>query len=128
MQVYIIMNQLDAESCDILGVFTEYEKAKLHWGEYVAEHPDAKCWVESHDENVWLYGTKNNCKIIHKTMVSKTTGIMSHVVSVSAEELTVEPVEEGEGWYTIRQVIDTFDEEEGKKKNLRLLEEYKKEK
>lgn len=128
MQVYIIMNQSDPETCDVLGVFTEYEKAKLHWGEYVAEHPGTECWVESHDADVWLYETQNNYKIIHKTMVSKTTGMMSHVISVSSEELLTEPVEEGQGWYTVRQVIDTFDADEGKKKNLQLLEEYRKEK
>ena len=128
MQVYIIMNQSGPETCDVLGVFTEYEKAKLHWGEYVVEHPEAECWIEPHDTDVWLHETRRDYKIIHKTMVNKTTGVMSHVISVSSKELLTLPVEEGQGWYVIRQEINTFDVEEGRKKNLQLLKEYKKEK
>jgi len=127
MQVYIIMNQLDAEACDILGVFTEYEQAKRHWSEYVAENPAVQCWIETHDADVWLHEAQQEYRIIHKTMVSKNMGMISHTVSVSAEEMPVSMVEEGQGWYVVCQEISTFDEEEGRKKNLQLLETYKKE-
>ena len=128
MQVHIIMNLLDAETCDILGVFTEQEQAKLHWSEYVAENPTAQCWIETHDADVWLHEAQREYKIIHKTMVSKNMGMVSHTVSVSTEKLPISLVEEGEGWYVICQEMSTFDEEDGKKKNLQLLEKYKKEK
>lgn len=128
MQVYIIMNQVDAKLCDILGVFTEQERAKLHWSEYVAENPDAQCWIETHDADVWLHEAQKEYRIIHKTMVSKNMGMVSHTVSVSTEELPISLVEEGQGWYIVRQELNSLDEEDGKKKNLQLLEEYKKEK
>lgn len=123
MMVYVIVNKSDNGDCDVLGVFTEQEKAGMHWKEYMAENPEAECWIEAHNADVWLHETQNEYKIVHKTMVSKTTGMMSHVISLSGELFPTEFVEEGQGWYTIRQVLDTFDEEEGKKRNLQLLEE-----
>lgn len=124
MLIYVIMNKVDTGICDILGVFTEYELAKLHWSEYVAENPAAQCWIETHDADVWLHEAQQEYKIIHKTMVSKNMGMVSHTVSVSTEELPISLVEEGQGWYTIRQAIDTFDEAEGKARNLQQLNAY----
>jgi len=124
MLVYVIMSRTKENMCDVLGVFTMQEQARRHWGEYTAENPDAECWIETHDADVWLHETKNEYKIIHKSMVSKTTGIMSHVISFSGEPCPAGFVEEGQGWYTIRQALDTLDEEEGKAKNLQLLDAY----
>ena len=124
MLAYVIVSKSNQGESDILGVFTEQDKAKLYWREYIAENPEAECWIEPHDADIWMHETKHDLKIVHKSMVNKTTGIMSHVICFSGEELPAESVEEGQGWYTIRQVLDTLDEEEGKEKNLQLLETY----
>ena len=122
MLAYIIMSKNKMQENNLLGVFDEYEKALLKSAEYAQDNPEEKCWIETFEMNIWLYETGAEYKIVHRTMVSKTLGINSHVITVSKEN--VQLLEETEDWYIIQQVNQSFDKKEGLEQNLHLLKEY----
>ena len=124
MLVHIIRCKNEEGDNDILGVFTEaeYEMARIRMAEYAAENPDYDCWIEQFDADKWIHETEYQYKMYHRTMVSKKTSMMSHVYFFTKEELPL--FIDGEGWYIIQQEFLSFDEEEGKRKNLQILQEY----
>ena len=126
MLIHIIRCKNAEGENDILGVFTEaeYEMARIRLGEYAAENPDYECWMEQFDADKWIHETEQECqyKMYHRTMVSKSINMMSHVYFFTKEELPT--IIDGEGWYIIQQEFLSFDEEEGKRKNLQMLQEY----
>lgn len=122
MLVYIIVNENEAGERNVLGAFTEEEKALTHRGQYAAEYPAEECWIETFDTEEWAHEMENEYKVIHRTMVSKTTSMSTHVIFFSKEELPL--IEEGQEWYTVQQENKSFDEKEGKESNLRLLRAY----
>ena len=60
--------------------------------------------------------------MVHRTMVSKTTNMTSHVIVFTKEEVPL--LVDGEAWYTIQQENRSFNREEGLERNLRLLQVY----
>ena len=126
MLVYIIVNETEFGEKNVLGAFTDSEKASMKARAYGAEHPEEECWIETFDTDTWPYEGENEYKVVHRTRLGKSTGLMSHVIVLTKEP--VAPVEEGVEWYTIQQVNLSFDKEEGLERNKLLLKAYLEEK
>ena len=122
MIVYIAVNETKSGEKSILGAFLEQDMARRKLGEYAAENPDDNCWIETFDTEVWQQETSKNIHIVHRTRVHKDTGMRSHVILFTKEMAPL--VDEKEEWYVICREEDSFDREEGLRKNLQVLEEY----
>lgn len=122
MLVYIAVNEIKSGEKSILGVFSDMDTARRKLGEYRVENPREECWIETFDTERWQHETSEDIRIMHRTRVHKDTGMRSHVIVFSKEAASL--VEETEDWYVICTVFDSFDKEEGLKKNLQVLEEY----
>ena len=122
MLVYIAVNETKSGEKNILGAFAEMDTARRKLGEYRVENPEEECWVETFDTERWQHETTEDIRIMHRTRVHKDTGMRSHVIVFSKEAAPL--VEETDAWYVICRTEDSFDREEGLKKNLQVLEEY----
>ena len=122
MIVYIAVNETKSGEKNILGAFSEQDTARRKLGEYAVENPEEKCWLETFDTEEWQQEISADIKIVHRTRVHKDSGMHSHVIVFSKEAAL--SVEETDDWYVICRAEDSFDREEGLKKNLQVLEEY----
>lgn len=121
MLIHIIVNENETGERNVLGAFTNHETAVIKAEEYSLENPAEECWIESFDTEEWPYEAAEY-KMIHRTMIGKTTNLTSHVIVFTKEEVPL--LEEGEEWYIIQQENTSFDREEGLERNRRLLQVY----
>lgn len=122
MIVYVIVNENKSGEQNVLGAFTEEEKARIKAEEYQLDYEEEECWIERIDTEEWPYEQETEYKIVHRTMVSKTTGMKSHVIVFLKEEVPL--LTDGQEWYTIQQENASFDEAEGLERNMKLLQVY----
>ncbi|MBQ8314201.1 MAG: hypothetical protein IJX95_00475 [Lachnospiraceae bacterium] len=122
MIVYVAVNENEEGETTVLGAFTERELAMRKTSEYAAGNPEEECWIESFDTERWQNDPEGEYRMVHRTRVSKTMDLTSHVIVFTKDEVI--PVEEMEGWYVVQSMNHSFDREDGLKQNLELLKEY----
>lgn len=122
MVVYVAVNETEDGETTVLGAFTARELAMQKTREYAAENPEDECWIETFDTEKWQHETETKYWMVHRTRVSKTMDLTSHVIVFTKDEVI--PVEETQGWYVVQSILYSFDREEGLKQNMQILEEY----
>ena len=122
MTVYITVSETKFGEKNILGAFSDMDTARRKLGEYRLDNPEEEGWGENFDTDCWQYETSADIRIVHRTRVHKDGGMKSHVIVFTKEVAPL--VEETGDWYVICNVFDSFDREEGLRKNLQVLEEF----
>lgn len=121
MLIYVVISEMETGEQNVLGAFTQREMALRKRGEYEAENPEERCWVQEFDTENWQYETGEHYRMLHQTMVHKFSGLITHVIIFTKEESPL--VEEEGDWYVIRREDSSFDNENGLKMNLQVLKE-----